>query len=156
VESEADLEGLRKQPGEGMEEEKGGFFQRARSLSLSNAAPVAETQALACSSCGGRDDGNINPVRYLIEIVGPWPLDWGKVVGRHATPEGSWVGVEERNEEQRATQVRGCLGGNGVTARTCRFGTLSRPFPTGGGRGLERSAGSRPAPRSRPGPTCTK
>jgi len=65
VESEADLEGLRRQPGEGMEEEKGGFFQRAQSLSLSNAAPVANTQALACSSCGGRDDGNTNPVRQL-------------------------------------------------------------------------------------------
>ena len=48
MESEADLEGLRKQPEEGMEGEKGGFFQRTQSLSLSNAAPVAETQALAC------------------------------------------------------------------------------------------------------------
>ena len=63
MENEEDLEGLRKQPGEGMEGENGGFFQRARSLSLSNAAPVANTQALACSSCGGRDDGNTNPVR---------------------------------------------------------------------------------------------
>ena len=45
VENEEDLEGLRKQPVKGMEGEKGGFFQRTRSLSLSNAAPVANTQA---------------------------------------------------------------------------------------------------------------